>query len=143
MSEKITVYCVVCGEKLKVFQSQIASGKAEISCAECIALSKTRFASSERKAIHEIDRAVMNEAQNRPSPVKVKTPVIAESLSEYVRWLVSKRYSRRDYVFCELNVGLNTYGSHVLVLLSGAKKRPDWNGICCYIASYAPNLIIE
>jgi hypothetical protein len=145
MSEKVTVYCVVCGDKLKVFQSHIALGRADISCAECTALAKTRFAPSERRMIHDLDKAVMEDAQQKPSTSssKVKTPVIAESLNEYVRWLVSKRYSRRDYVYCEPNVGLNTYRSNVFVLLSGAKKRTDWNGISNYIASHAPNLVIE
>lgn len=143
MSEKVTVYCVVCGEKLKVFQSHIALGKADISCAECTALAKTRFAPAERKVIHKLDKSVMEEAQQKPLPSKVKTPVIAESLNEYVRWLVQKRYSRRNYVFCELNIGLGSYGSHVFVLLPGAKKRPDWNGVNSYLMSHAPSLVIE
>jgi hypothetical protein len=144
MSEKVTVYCVVCGEKLKVFQSHIAMGTADISCAECVALSKSRFAPSERKMIHKLDKLTMEQAQQKPSTrVKVKTPVIAESLNEYVRWLVSKRYSRRDYVFCELNVGLNSYDSHVFVLLPGSKKRSDWTGVNNYLMSHTPNLIIE
>lgn len=136
----ITVYCVVCAEKIQTYRSHLQTGQAQYTCMDCKDLVQKKFSHEERREIHKVDKDAFT-PQPKLKPQRI--PVLAENLPDFVRWLVRHKYSRRDYEFCELNVPLKTYGSKIFVLLKSGKNRTDWKAVNAYFMEHTPSLIVE